>query len=378
MKYRNKLFSHKNPYDAKATEELFKKAILENCQYQYKNCKEYRKILNGIGFNPERFNLNDSLPDDIVGKIPVLPTLLFKRVQIFSMPKYKILLKATSSGTSGKNVSEIGFDFGALICGLKMVLKVGKERDIFSLTPCHYVIMGYQPHKSNKTAVTKTAVGATFFTPCLSRTYILKYKNGKYIPDFKGIINRLKILEKSSFPCRFMGFPAYTFFLLKIMQEKGIKIKLPKGSKIMLGGGWKQFYAEQPDKREFYRLSKEVLGISEDNIIEFFGAVEHPVLYCDCKNHHFHIPVYSRVIIRDVDTLKPIEYGETGLVNLITPMVKATPVLSVITDDLGILRKGEECGCGNSAPYLDIVGRVAPDSIKTCAAGAAEMLKNTT
>ena len=376
MKYRNKLFSYKNPYDLKATDKLFKKAILENCRYQYKNCKEYRKILDGMNFDPEKFNINGSLPDDILEKIPVIPTMLFKRIKMFSMPKGKIPLKATSSGTSGKNVSEIGFDLGSLICGLKMVFRVGGERKVFSLTPCHYVIMGYQLHKSNKTAVTKTAFGATLFTPCLSRTYILKYKNGKYHPDFDGIIGRLKALEKSSFPCRFMGFPAYTFFLLKIMQEKGIKIKLPKGSKILLGGGWKQFYAEQPDKSEFYRLSSEILGISEENIIEFFGAVEHPVLYCDCKKHHFHIPIYSRVLIRDVDTLKPLGYGETGLVNLITPMVKATPVLSVMTDDLGILHKGKECGCGNTSPYLEIVGRVAPDSIKTCAAGAAEMLKN--
>lgn len=376
MKYRNKLFSYKKPYDLISTQKLFNKAVLENCKYQYKNCKEYRKILDGMSFNPEKINVNGDIPDNIIEKIPVIPTLLFKRMKMFSVPERKIPIKATSSGTSGKNVSEIGFDLGSLVCGLKMVLKVGRARDIFSLTPCHYIIMGYQPHKSNKTAVTKTAFGATLFTPCLSRTYILKYKNGKYIPDFKGVIGKLKILEKSSFPCRFMGFPAYTFFLLKIMREKGITIKLPVGSKILLGGGWKQFYAEQPDKTEFYRLSEEVLGVSEENIIEFFGAVEHPVLYCDCKNHHFHIPIYSRITIRDVDTLKPVGYGETGLVNLITPMVKATPVLSVMTDDLGILRKGKECGCGNPSPYLEIVGRVAPESLKTCAAGAAEMLKN--
>lgn len=375
MRYRNKLFSYKNPYNFEAVQALFNKAVLENCKYQYKNCTEYRKILDGMGFNPEIINENGNLPEDIIEKIPVIPTLLFKRMKMFSGPEWKIPIKATSSGTSGKNVSEIGFDLGSLICGLKMVLRVGRARDVFSLTPCHYIIMGYQPHKGNKTAVTKTAFGATFFTPCLSRTYILKYKSGKYVPDFDGIICRLKILEKSKFPCRFMGFPAYTFFLLKIMQEKGIKVKLPANSKILLGGGWKQFYAEQPDKTEFYRLSKEILGVSEENIIEFFGAVEHPVLYCDCKNHHFHIPIYSRVIIRDAETLKPLGYGETGLVNLITPMVKATPVLSVMTDDLGVLQKGGKCGCGNPSPYLEIVGRVAPESIKTCAAGAAEVLK---
>ena len=64
-----------------------------------------------------------------------------------------------------------------------------------------------------------------------------------------------------------------------------------------------------------------------------------------------------------------------GLVNLLTPMVKATPILSVMTDDLGILHDAEECGCGIHSPYLEILGRVGLKEIRTCAAGAAELLK---
>lgn len=282
-------------------------------------------------------------------------------------------IKATSSGTSGGNISEIGFDAGSLLCGLKMVLKVGSKRGLFSPVPCNYILMGYKPHRGNRTAVTKTATGATLFTPCLSKTYILKYRDGKYVPDFEGVISAIKRCSRSCFPGRFMGFPAYTYFLLKMMEDRGIRVKMPKGSKILLGGGWKQFYSEKADKKTVYRLSEKILGIGEENIIEFFGAVEHPILYCDCEKHHFHIPAYSRVIIRDPVTLEPLKKGEIGLVNLITPMVKATPVLSVMTDDLGVIR--DNCGCGIKSPYLEIIGRVAPDSIKTCAAGAEEIMK---
>ena len=269
----------------------------------------------------------------------------------------------------------VAFDTGGLLCGLKMVMRVSKLRNLLSPVPCHYIIMGYKHHRGNKTAVTKTAFGATFFTPALSRNYILTYKKGGYSPDFDRIINLIIRHSRSRFPTRFMGFPAYTYFLLRIMDERKIYLKMPKGSRIMLGGGWKQFYAEQTDKNSFYSLAEKVLGIKENDIIEFFGAVEHPILYCDCKEHHFHVPAYSRVIIRDVDTLKPLENGKTGLVNLITPMVKATPVLSVMTDDLGILHNGSECSCGLKSPFLEIVGRVAPEDIKTCAAGAEEIIK---
>ena len=81
------------------------------------------------------------------------------------------------------------------------------------------------------------------------------------------------------------------------------------------------------------------------------------------------------MIIRDVKTLKPIPSGQIGLVNLITPMVKATPIVSVMTDDLGVLHDGEDCGCGISSPYLEIIGRIGLKDIKTCAAGAAELIK---
>lgn len=370
MKHRRHLFSSKTPYII--SDSLFLEAVRENCLFHYKNCPDYRKILNGLNFGENEI-MSDMPLDEYLAKLPFLPTLLLKRRRMYSLPPRRIALKATSSGTSGK-FSEIGFDLGSLICGLKMVIKIGKYHKLFSPIPCRYIVMGYRPRKGSSAAVAKTAFGATLFTPCVSRRYILNFKDGRYVPDFEGIIKAVQSCEKKSLPVRFMGFPAYTYFLLREMERRGISVKLPKNSKILLGGGWKQFYAEQTDKETFYCLAKKVLDIDRNNIIEFFGAVEHPIMYTHCQNHHFHIPAYSRVIIRDPDSLKPLPKGSVGLVNLITPMVAATPILSVMTDDLGVIHDGKECGCGIQTPYLEIIGRVAPDSIKTCAAGANEIL----
>ena len=49
--------------------------------------------------------------------------------------------------------------------------------------------------------------------------------------------------------------------------------------------------------------------------------------------------------------------------------------MSVMTDDIGILHDGKKCGCGIESPYLEIIGRIGMKDIKTCAAGAAELLK---
>lgn len=368
MSYRNKLFTWKNPYDVAGTEEIFLKAMQENCLYQYEHCAEYARILDEKGFHPKDLQSTEDLV-----RLPFIPTLYFKRHAMFSMPQKRLIIKATSSGTSGK-MSKMGFNVKSLYRGFRMVCRVGRYHGLFSLRPSHYLIFGYEPHPSNTIVFSKTAYGFTYFAPALSRSYALKFTKDGYLVDLEGLKEKLIKYSKGKAPVRTIGFPAYTYFLLKQMKEEGIHVKLPKGSVLTLGGGWKQFYAQEVSKKEFYELVKEILGIDEAHIYEFFGAVEHPILYTDCRCHHFHVPVYSRVIIRDVDSLEPVENGKPGLVNLLTPMVDSVPILSIMTDDLGILHH-ETCGCGETTPWLEILGRVGIKDIVTCAAGAEEALK---
>lgn len=367
MKASNKLFRLKNPY-APESDGLFLQAMQENCRFQYEHCADYRRILQEQGFHPDMLKCYEDL-----AKLPFIPTLYFKHHPLFSMEESKLLIKATSSGTSGSK-SRMGFDFASLYRGLRMVITQGKYHKLLSAKPCHYLIFGYEPHKSNETAFSKTSLGFTFFAPALSRSYALRHTDAGYQLDLDGLKEKFIQYEHSPFPVRTAGFPAYTYFLLKQMKEEGIRVKMPKGSLLTLGGGWKQFYAEKVGKEELYALVEEVLGIPEENIMEFFGAVEHPILYVDCRQHHFHVPVYSRVIIRDVDTLEPLPPGQMGLVNLLTPMCGSVPILSIMTDDLGILHQ-EPCSCGVQTPWLEIIGRVGIKDIVTCAAGGEALLK---
>jgi hypothetical protein len=84
----------------------------------------------------------------------------------------------------------------------------------------------------------------------------------------------------------------------------------------------------------------------------------------------------ENVQVIDVFKLEDAKRDSSGnyLINLITPMVRATPIQSIMTDDLGILHDGESCSCGIRSPWLEIVGRVGLKDIKTCAAGAGDIL----
>ena len=365
---RQRLFWSRKLYDLPGTEEKFVRAAADNCAWHMARCPAYRAIAQGLGFSPERLRETGDL-----SSIPMLPTLFFKRHALFSMPAWRMGMRVTSSGTSGR-FSQVGFDWGALFAETPMVLGLGWRHGLLSPVPAHYVVLGYKPHRANRTGVTRTMFGLTFFAPPLGRFYALRMEEDRYVPDLDGAAAALARLARSPFPTRIVGFPSYLWFGLRRMEELGLSIRLRPGSKILLAGGWKQHAAQEVDKGVLYALVQRVLGIPEGEIHELFGAVEHPIFYNTCRNHHFHVPIYARVLIRDVHTLEPLPMGRAGLVNLITPLNRATPVTSVVTDDLGVLQPGEACGCGIPAPYLTILGRVGMPEIQTCAAGAAELL----
>lgn len=367
-RYVRKLFRSKKIYEKGQTDELFVKAMRENAIHHYCHCEDYKRILDEAKFNPYQITTMEDLID-----LPFLPTLYFKHHELYSKPKWLLPMKATSSGTSTGFRSRIALSFGDLWRGFQMVRRIFAYHKLWSLRPVTYLIFGYQPTKHSDAGIMKTAYGFTYVAPAKKRIYAIKWTKSGYQVDLEHMKQAMIKAAKKKTPIRTIGFPAYTYFLLKEMEAEGIILKMPKGSKITLGGGWKQFYAEKVDKQDFYRLVEKVLGIEERNCVEFFGAVEHPILYTDCQAHHFHVPVYARVMIRDPESFKPVKNGEMGLINLLTPMVEGTPLLSVMTDDLGILHEG--CECGAKTPWLEIIGRVGIKDITTCAQGAEALLK---
>ena len=365
---RQALFWFSFPYDLPGSDARFLRAARDNCAYHIRRCPEYRAICREEGFAPGQLRTIEDL-----SRLPVLPTLFFKRRAVFSMPSWRMAMEVTSSGTSG-SFSRIGFDWGSILAGIPMVLRLGFYHRLISCKPANCVVLGYKPHRSSRAGVARTMFALTFLSPPLRRAYALKMEQGRYVPDLDGAVRALERFARSPFPTRVIGFPSYLWFGLKRMEELGMSLSLPPGSHIVLAGGWKQHHSRQVERPVLYGLARRVLGVEEDRIHELFGAVEHPVFFNACKNHRFHIPAYARVLIRDVRTLDPVPLGQPGLVNLISPLMTATPTLSVMTDDLGVLEPGEACGCGLSSPTLTLLGRAGLRDITTCAAGAAQAL----
>ena len=74
MNARWQLFAHKDPYDLTKTSSAFMSATIENVKFHQTHCGPYKVILNS-----KKFNLESLVNESDLHRIPVLPTLYFKR-----------------------------------------------------------------------------------------------------------------------------------------------------------------------------------------------------------------------------------------------------------------------------------------------------------
>lgn len=368
MPAKRKLFFQRDPYKIEEKDELFLELVKENIAFHREHCASYRAVLENCKFEIQALRTEADLY-----RIPVISTLYFKRNRLFSLAEDKLCIKATSSGTQGLQ-SMVGFDRKSLIYGIGMMYRFFSYHKVISLWPTNYIVLGYEPSMETQMGAVKTAYGTTKFAPAIHREYAIKSTKTGYCINMEGIQKALEKYSKQPWPVRFVGFPSYLYFLVKTLRERNISLRFNRHSKILLGGGWKQFAKEEIDREEFFALIQDTLNIKRENCLEFFSAVEHPLPYCKCAQGHFHVPAYSRAIIRDVHTLAPLPYGQLGLLSFVSPLVTSMPLVSVVTDDLAVLHDGKTCGCSIETPYFTLEGRAGVKQIKTCTTDAAELL----
>ena len=366
MSSRNRLFLSTDIYNLPRTNDLFVDAMRENITFHAGVCQSYRRILEHFGFD-----LGDIGGIDDLWKIPPLPTLYLKNNTILSKPYEKLLIKTTSSGTGGKKTLS-GYDAGSALCALSMAVKILRAHSLISLRPTNYIILGVKPDAQNQTATAKALRYFTILAPAKSIVYAVKLKDGEYHLDVDGLVNAASKFSAQGLPVRIVGFPAYFKMLLNELSKRGIKLNLHKNSKILLGGGWKTFFAEEISKEELFSMANSTLGITRKNFKDHFSTAEHPVNYVACENNRFHIPVFSRVIIRCVHTLQPLANNKPGILNLITPLLSSAPYNSILTDDIATI-SSDNCGCGIPSPYFEVIGRVGLANMRTCTQTASEI-----
>ncbi len=359
------------PYsEFQASDVLFIKAMKEICQWHINNSDYYKKLCLSEKFNPESITSMDDLL-----KIPHLWAHFFKGNEILSVPEKDVFLHLTSSGTTGQK-SQIFFDEWTIRSAQRMVDWIFEKYEwVNENSKCNYILFSYQTEASSKLGTAYTDNFLCKYAPVNEVFTALKLTgSGGHEFDIYGTIESFKRFAEQGLPVRLFGFPAFFAFALERMKKLGLPpLKFHPDSLVFLGGGWKGHADKQIDKYELYQLAEEMLGIPNDRLRDGFGSVEHCVPYVECARHEFHVPVWSRVYIRDVRTLEPLKLNQKGFLHFVSPYITSMPAHSVIMGDMASLH--DDCPCGLKTPFFRIHGRAGVSKNKSCALAASELLK---
>lgn len=348
---------------------LFDRAMAEISRFHAEHTPGYKHWLNANGLQ-----VNDLDELDDWARLPPIFASFFKQYLLLS-PTGEDALELTSSGTSGQK-SRMRYDQRSLSAAQYMVERIFHEYGwINAKQPCNYLLLSYEPEENNTLGTSFTDQFLCRFAPVNRVVYALRRTGDGHQFDLFGVITALQAFAEEGLPVRIFGFPAFLWQTLQRMQATGVAdLGLPTGSLVFFGGGWKtQATAEIPKQLLYARIHKQ-LGIAPKDCRDGYGAVEHAVPYIECAHHHFHVPVYSKVYVRNPVDLSVLPYGQRGLLGFVSPYISSSPAHAVVMSDLATLHPGSSCGCGLATDWFQLHGRAGTGTARSCAMAASELL----
>lgn len=322
-------------------------------QYHYKNCKEYKKILDILKFNKNKsYNLID---------LPFLPVTLFKNIDLMTIKKQKIIKTMKSSGTTSNQLSKIYLDSDNSRNQIKALSNL-----FFSVTETKkrlpmLIIDTISVLKNRNTFSARAAAikGFSFFSSDVSYAlnnnmtinYEVVQKFLKKYGDKKNIIfGFTSILWKNICENIEINSNKYNF----------------KNSIILHGGGWKTLKKMNISNSKFEE--RLFTKINSKKIINYYGMIEQTgSIFFQCtKCKNFVTSVFSDIIIRDKN-FKDLGADKIGLVQLLSVLPTSYPGHNILTEDLGMIinKKKSKCDHGDNKIFK-IFGRLKKSDVRGC------------
>ena len=335
--------------DKKRKKILFSNLINNLTSYHYRNSKKYKKILNFFNYNLRKSKIN---------KIPFLPTSLFKKFELSSIPKSKIFKTLTSSGTSGIP-SKIFLDKENANNQRKVLNKIVGSVIGDARLPMLIIDKNLYNMKRNTFNARAAAIhGFSIFGK--AHTFLLDESDRI---DYK-LLN--SFLEKNSHNKFFVfGFTSFVYeYLLKKLSQKLLKYNFRNGI-LLHGGGWKKMEKIKVSNKIFKQGLFNKLKLK--TIHNYYGLVEQTgSIFLDCqKCGCFITSIYSDVIIRD-KFFDEAKNGKKGIIQLLSLLPTSYPGHNILTEDIGEIISSDKCICSTKGKRFKVYGRNKDFGIRGC------------
>jgi hypothetical protein len=346
--------------DQDSDDAAFTALALRLFRFQFERNIPYRRWCERRGQTPENVGSWD--------EIPAVPATVFKTVRLATFPEGEEVRVFKTSGTTNHNgPGKVYVDAPGLALTVSSMRRMGAayifpERTIrkaVALMPTVEVA----PHMVLVLSAAEMTIGAG-----VSCDHVISAEG----LDLDALVDHLRRAEAAAEPIALLGATFAFVHLFDRCRERGLSFRLPEGSLLMDGGGYKGRSRELTFD-EFLAAAWQVLGTPPARVVNVLGLTEVQACYADnvirnavtgVRAPRFKLnPPWTRTVVVDADSLQPLPRGETGLLRHFNLANRST-VLAVQTEDLG-----REVDGG-----FEMLGRAARAEGRGCSLAMEEML----
>lgn len=331
--------------------QLLNENLMKLTQYHYNNCKPYADIIDGLNIDIEsKLDFHN---------IPFIPVRLFKMFELLSVNKEDVVKTMTSSGTSGQAVSKIFLNKETSQNQTKVLVNIVSF--LLSKKRAPMIILDTDKILKDRKLFSARGAGILGFSIFGSRRiYALDENMNLKVDELTAFIEKYKDDRILLFGFTFM---VYQHFYKKLIAEN-INLNLSKGI-LIHGGGWKKLQAEAVSSTQFASNLKEACGIN--SVHDYYGMVEQTgSIFIECSEGYLHASNFSDILIRRAKDFSVAEFGEKGIIQVLSILPESYPGHSLLTEDEGIIYGEDDCACGNHGKYFKILGRLKSAEIRGC------------
>lgn len=331
--------------------EFFLKRIIDLFNYHQNNCLEFKNMMHSVNFNVDQIlNIED---------LPFLPVRLFKMHDLLSVPRQDIVKTMTSSGTTGQSVSKIFLNKNTSMNQTRILSRIVSSFLGGSRVPM--LIIDCESTVKNRNQFSARAAGITGFSIFASKRIFAL--NDDMTLNLEGIKEFIE--ENSQKTIMLFGFTfiVYQHFYQELLKHKN-EIDL-SNAVLIHGGGWKKLIDQAVDANTFKSQLNSVCGLTR--IHDYYGMVEQTgTIHMECESGFLHTSEYSDIITRRSNDFSVCEFGEKGIIQLLSLLPFSYPGHSILTEDLGSIYGEDDCNCGRKGKYFKIYGRLKNAELRGC------------
>lgn len=332
-------------------EPLQTRILSDLTQFHRENCSPYDRILDSF-YSSSLTNLIGDFP-------PFIPARLLKLVDLKSVPSSEVMMSLTSSGTSGQTPSRVSLSkSNARLQNRALVRILG---DFFGTKRQSILIFDEESTLREGKEINARAAGVRGFSS-VSREKIIALNETldleeQIVTDF--------LEGTTDVPFLAFGFTSVLWEKVILPLEASGRKFPPNQGVLIHGGGWKALVDQAVSPQEFSSRARSVLGVRSTH--DYYGMAEQTgSIFMACENRVFHCSNYSDVLVRDPRTLQVNDFGQEGLLQVISVLPRSYPGHSILTEDIGTIQGEDDCSCGRKGKYFVVAGRLAQAEIRGC------------